>query len=195
MAPPRENIISVEKYFSMEEASEYKSEYYHGEIFAMTGASLNHNLIVSNLITALNNGLRESACFVFPGDMKIQVEEARHYTYPDVSVVCGDIEFAKGRNDTIVNPAVILEVLSATTQSYDRGDKFKAYRELGSLRDYILVDQYSHHVESFFRNESGRWELDEFDNINDSFKIRSVGVRLPLTDIYHRIQLQSSKGR
>ncbi|QTA86234.1 Uma2 family endonuclease [Desulfonema magnum] len=181
-------LISPEEYFAVEEAAQYKSEYYHGEIFAMTGASFNHNLIAMNLATRLHSALRDSSCFVFASDMKIQADEARHYVYPDVSVVCGDIEFLGNRDDIITNPVVIIEVLSESTQSYDRGDKFKAYRKIRSLRDYILVDQYACHVEYFFKNKAGRWELDEFETLEDSFNIRSVDVDLPLETIYYRVE-------
>lgn len=171
----------------MEESAEYKSEYYHGEIFAMTGASVSHNIITSNVITSLHIALRNSDCFVFPGDMKIQIDPAGHYAYPDVSVVCGEIEFAENRNDIIANPAVIIEVLSESTKDYDRGSKFKAYRNIRTLTDYILIDQYSYHIEHFFKNKSGKWELNEFDKLSDVFVLRSVDATLSLEDVYYRV--------
>ncbi len=190
MLQPERKYISPEEYFDMEEAAEYKSEYYHGEIFAMSGASHNHNMIAVNILASLYNSLRDSDCVVYPGDMKVQIEEAEHYVYPDVSVVCGDIEFAENRDDTVTNPVVIIEILSKSTKSYDKGDKFKSYRKISSLRDYILVDQYTCSVEHFYKNDAGKWALDEFEDLNESFKIRSVGAELSLNAIYYRIKVK-----
>jgi len=184
-----EKKISLEEYFETEQRAEFKSEYYHGEIFAMTGASIAHNLIVSNIITALNNALSDSPCFVFPGDIKVQVDPALHYTYPDVSVVCSDIEFAENRKDTIVNPVVIFEVLSQPARDYDRGSKFKEYRKIKSLKDYVLVDQYSIFIEHFYKNESGFWILNEFEHVNDSLNICSLNIDICLSKIYNKINL------
>lgn len=153
----------------------------------MTGASIAHNLIVSNIITVLNNSLSDSRCFVFPGDIKVQADFGLHYTYPDVSVVCNDIEFFENRNDTIVNPVVIFEVLSQSTKDYDRGSKFKAYRKIKSLKDYVLVDQYSIFIEHFYKNDSGFWILNEFEKVSDSLNIRSLNIDICLSKIYHRI--------
>ncbi len=187
MQQSAKKFISPEEYFAMEEAAEYKSEYYQGEIFAMSGASFNHNLIAMNVSGYLHNLLQDSACFVFTGDMKIQVNEDSHYTYPDTSIVCGDVEFAENRNDVIANPLVIFEILSDSTKDYDRGSKFTAYRNIASLKDYILVDQYSYHVEYFHKNEAGQWSLREFKNMNDMFKISSTDVELSLKTVYHRV--------
>ena len=186
--PQEKRLLSPREYFDGEETAEYRSEYYHGEIFAMTGASFNHNVIGGNIFASLHAKLRNSPCFVFAGDMKIQIEEDSHYAYPDLSIVCGDIKFGKNRNDIIENPIVIIEILSKSTKNYDRGDKFKSYRNIRSLRDYILIDQYACHVEHFFKNEAGRWELDEFENPDDSFGIRSVSLELSLKMIYERIE-------
>ncbi|MCP4351234.1 MAG: Uma2 family endonuclease [Desulfobacterales bacterium] len=182
-------FVSPEEYFDMEEAAEYKSEYYHGEIFAMSGASHNHNMIAVNILASLYNSLRDSGCVVYPSDMKVQIEKAEHYAYPDVSIVCGDIEFADNRDDTVINPVVIFEILSKSTKNYDKGDKFKSYRKISSLRDYILVDQYNCSVEYFYKNDAGKWTLDEFEELTESFKIRSVGAELSLNDVYYRAKL------
>lgn len=184
----KKQLFSPEEYFDMEEAAEYKSEYYHGEIFAMSGASLNHNIIAGNTFASLHGSLHDSGCIVFSSDMKIQVDEAEHYAYPDISVVCGDVEFANNRNDTITNPIVIFEVLSKSTMDYDRGSKFAAYRNISSLKDYILINQYTFHVEYFYKNKAGTWSLDEFKNPDDVFKIRSVDAELSLDTIYTRVK-------
>jgi len=189
MLQPKQEYISAEEYFAMEEYAEYKSEYYHGEIFAMAGASIHHNLIVSNVITALNNSLRGRDCFVFPSDIKVEVDRAKHYTYPDVTVVCGRIDFSTDRKDTVANPLIIFEILSESTADYDRGAKFRAYRKIPSLQNYITVDQYSCCVEHYYRNESGFWVLEEFDSVSDHVTFRSPDVKISLKDIYYRIEL------
>jgi len=183
-----EKFISHQEYFDMEEAAEYKSEYYHGEIFAMSGASFNHNVIAMNVSGYLHNLFQNSACFVFNSDMKTEIDKERHYTYPDISIVCGDVEFAENRNDTVANPLVIVEILSDSTKDYDRGSKFTAYRNIKSLKDYILIDQYDYHVEYFHKNESGQWSLSEFKNVNDTFKISSIDVELSMKKIYNRVK-------
>ncbi len=180
-------FVSHEDYFDLEETAEYKSEYYHGEIFAMTGASVAHNLIAMNTGAALHVALRDSDCVVFPPDIKARVDEARHYTYPDVTVVCGDIDYAGNRDDVISNPLVIIEILSESTKDYDRGSKFMAYRKIESLKDYLLIDQYARHVEYYSRVERNKWVLEEFKNMDAAIQIKSIGVALSLRDIYHRI--------
>ncbi|MCP4351389.1 MAG: Uma2 family endonuclease [Desulfobacterales bacterium] len=184
----KKQYFSPEEYFEMEEAAEYKSEYYHGEIFAMSGASFNHNIIAVNTLATIHGLLCDSGCIVFTSDMKIQVDEDRHYTYPDISIACGDIEFAENRNDTITNPVVIFEVLSESTMDYDRGSKFTAYQNISSLKDYILIDQYTCHVEYFHKNEAGKWSSTEFKNQNDKFKIKSLDIEIALDAIYNRVR-------
>ena len=181
--------IDVETYLLKEETAEIKNEYHNGEIFAMTGATHSHNLITVNISAALHSALHEKECFVYSGDMKIQVDPEKHYTYPDVSVICGDVAFAKGRRDTVANPIAIFEVLSEATRDYDRGSKFKAYRKISSLRDYVLIDQYSCSVEYFYKNESGQWSLLEFDQIHETCNIRSLDVNLPMATIYFKLDL------
>ena len=188
MPQPKQTDISPEAYLEMEEQAETKSEYFHGEIFAMTGASVRHNLIASNLIADLNNKLREKDCYVFPGDIKLQVDSANHYTYPDVSVVCGDIEYAENREDVIANPMAIFEILSKSTSDYDLGSKFKAYRNIPSLRDYIVIDQYSVFATHFHKNEAGQWTLKDFESLEDALPIRSLGLEMALKEIYRRIE-------
>ncbi|MCP4110856.1 MAG: Uma2 family endonuclease [Desulfobacteraceae bacterium] len=184
----KKQYFSPEEYFEMEEAAEYKSEYYHGEIFAMSGASLNHNIIVGNTFASLHSLLSDSDCTVFTSDMKIRVDEAMHYTYPDISIVCGDIEFAGNRDDTVSNPVVIIEVLSKSTKDYDKGSKFAAYQNIKSLKNYILIDQYMCNVEYFYKNKAGKWILDEYKNLDQTLKIRNPGIELPLKTVYNRVK-------
>ncbi len=185
LAKPKK--IAPEEYFELETASETKNEFCDGEIFAMTGASLRHNLIVSNIVTAFNNALRGKGCFVFPSDLKVEVDFDRHYVYPDVTVVCGEAETARGRNDVIANPRIVVEVLSRSTQDYDRGSKFKAYRNLPSLTDFVAADQYSPFVEHFRKEGPGLWTLRECSGLADSLVLSDFEIRIPLSDIYDRV--------
>jgi len=157
-------------------------------MFAMSGASFHHNVIAVNVVVALGNVLRNSDCFVFSSDMKIEIDEARHYAYPDVSVVCGNVEFAHRRNDTIVNPVLIIEVLSESTHEYDKCLKFKAYQNILSLKEYLLIDRYSCSVEYFFKDESGKWKSEKLDKPGDTLRLRSVDAELSLSEIYHRVK-------
>jgi Uma2 family endonuclease len=127
--------------------------------------------------------------------MKIQVDKAKHYVYPDVSIVCDTVEFSGERDDVVINPIVLFEILSAATKDYDRGSKFMAYRNVISLRDYILVDQYSFHVEHFQKNDNGQWVLDEYKSQSDAFIIKSLGVKLSLQNIYDRVKFEDHERR
>ncbi|QTA79483.1 Putative restriction endonuclease type II, DUF820 [Desulfonema limicola] len=182
--------ISSSEYFETEEQAEYKSEYYNGEIFAMTGASVNHNLICTNIIIALGTQLKEP-CLVFPSDIKVEIDPANHYVYPDISVVCGEIEYGAGRNDVITNPKVIFEILSRSTGNYDRGDKFVAYRSLVSLTDYILVNQYAVIIEHFTIKKPDLWELRVYRSFNDFMVIDSIDASIELKDIYKNIRIEN----
>ncbi|MEE4359106.1 MAG: Uma2 family endonuclease [Desulfococcaceae bacterium] len=182
--------ISAEEYFAMEETAFEKSEYYHGEIFAMSGASIHHNLIVANTIIAVGNALKDS-CFVFPSDIKVELDPGHHYAYPDISLVCGDIAFGQGRNDIITNPKVIIEVLSESTRNYDRGNKFAAYRQIQSLSDYILIDQYRVLAEHFTCKSRDNWELKICRSAKDILVLDSVGISLALKDVYKNIPLET----
>lgn len=193
MQKVRKTRIPPAAYFEMEEQAETKSEYYNGEIFAMTGASHRHNVISVNITAALHNRLQDRDCFIYGGDMKIEVAADAHYTYPDVSVVCGKPEFAGRRDDTFKNPLVIFEVLSASTRDYDRGSKFKAYRKIPSLQDYFLVDQYTVSVEHFYKDDSGGWHLEEFESRDAALLIRSLSVEIGLGEIYHRLEMGSDQ--
>ncbi len=186
--PKKKEFISVRDYLENEAFAEYKSEYFYGDIFAMSGASHNHNLIAMNIATRLHTELRDSDCFVYAGDMKVQVDLAGHYTYPDVTVVCGDISFVGTREDTIANPLVIFEILSESAQDYDRGSKFTAYRNILSLKDYVLADQYGYHVEHFSKDNSGRWILAEYKGTCDKFQLISVATELSSDRIYDRVK-------
>jgi Uma2 family endonuclease len=187
MFQEEQKYFSPEEYLALEEAAEFKSEYYQGEIFAMVGASVNHNRIVRNLLVALAEYLAAKPCEAFASDMRLLVKENGLYTYPDVMVVCGKLEFAEGRTDTLTNPTVIFEVLSKSTQDYDRGGKFALYRPIETFQDYVLVDQHCLQVEHFHRLEDGRWILQEFKAPEAEVLLDSIGVTIPLSRMYHKV--------
>lgn len=191
MVAKPQKYYSPEEYLTLEETAEYRSEYYRGEIFAMAGGSANHNRIAGNIYLGLRETLEGKPCEAFITDMRLHVKKNSLYTYPDVMVVCGRIEYVKGRTDTLTNPVVIIEVLSESTQAYDRGAKFELYRAIESLQDYVLVDQARVHVEYFHKLEDGRWLLAEFNELDAVLRLEAVEVELPLSRVYQRVEWES----
>jgi Uma2 family endonuclease len=176
------------EYLALERNAEFKSEYIDGEIIAMSGASREHNLVGGNIFAFLHAQLRGRSCEVYFNDMRLGVDLARHYTYPDVAVVCGEPEFADDQFDTLLNPTVLVEVLSPSTEDYDRGRKFARYRALGTLVDYVLVAQDQMHVEHFTR-DGMRWTLTELGEPDAVLDLPSIGCHLTLAEIYERVKL------
>jgi Uma2 family endonuclease len=178
-------MYSEKEYLELERDAEYKSEYYRGEIFAMAGAGHNHNRIVENLSGECYIAFKGKSCQTFSSDMRLHIPQNGLYTYPDLLVVCGKIEFAEDNDDTIVNPSAIIEVLSKTTSAYDRGDKFHLYRSIPTLMEYVLVDSLSISVEVFRKNEDGTWLLaKETENIEEQITLTNFDLQLKLSDIY-----------
>ena len=176
---------TVEEYLAFERSSEEKHEYYAGEIFAMSGASREHNLIVTNTVVSLGSQLRGRPCEVYPSDMRIKVSAIK-YTYPDVSVVCDEPQFMDGEFDTLLNPTFIVEVLSSSTENYDRGKKSEHYRTLESLQEYVLIAQNEVHVEHYIR-ASGKWVLTEAKTLEAAIELPSIGCKLLLADVYDKV--------
>lgn len=186
--PQQKPKMSPEEYLEFERASKIKHEYFDGEIFAMTGAGVNHNRISSNINYSLRNQLNDRPCDVFLNDMRVKVQKIDKYVYPDVVVVCGDLELEDQEFDTLLNPIVIIEILSNSTEIYDRGKKFAHYRLIPSLQEYILVSQYHCQVEQFVRGDDGVWRLFEpYTEMEERFKIEAVDCELSLSDIYFRV--------
>lgn len=175
---------TIEEYLEMEETSLEKHEYYQGEIFAMSGPKVTHNIIAGNLHGELFNILKGSSCRPFNSDQRIHIEKNTLFTYPDISIVCNDILTRNNDDWNILNPTVIIEVLSPSTKNYNRGEKFRLYRDIVTLKEYILVDSEAINIETFFINEHGNWELLEYKNIEQTLLIRSIQVSLALKDIY-----------
>ncbi|USJ28853.1 Uma2 family endonuclease [Dyadobacter chenhuakuii] len=180
-------MYSEQEYLELEREAEYKSEYYQGEIFAMAGASPNHNRIMANLSGEIYMALKGRSCQNFSSDMRLHIPQNGLYTYPDIIILCGKPEFSQNDKDTLINPSVIIEVLSKSTSAYDRGDKFRLYRSIPTLTDYILVDSLSISVEVFRKNEDGTWLLNsEINNINERITLTNINVQIELKDVYAR---------
>ena len=188
MSSQPKTFLSEAEYLELERQAERKSEYFQGEMFLMAGASRRHGLIVANLVAELRQQLKQKACEVYPGDLRVRVTPTGLYTYPDVVVVCPEMQFADDREDTVLNPTVIIEVLSDSTRDYDRGRKFQHYRTLPSLLEYLTVAQDSTHVEQWTRQADNRWLLSEFAGIGQTIELASIGCVLPLAEIYDKVE-------
>jgi phenylacetic acid degradation protein/carnitine operon protein CaiE len=180
--------FTVDEYFAVEEMATSRHEYYKGDIFAMAGASPDHNRIVFNLTLLLGTKLKDSSCEIFPADQRVCVEANSLFTYPDLTIVCGTPVFYKDDNMNLTNPSVIIEVLSPSTGYYDRGDKFKLYQELSCLQEYILVDSRSISVEQYCKNAGGSWAARMFGQLTDRLSVKTVDAGLLLEDIYRNVR-------
>ena len=185
--------VSPEEYLVLERQAEIKSEYLDGEMFAMSGVTREHSTVVINLTTEVNTQFMDRPCEVHGPDMRVKVSPTGLYTYPDVVVVCGEPEFEDEHRDTLINPQVIIEVLSKSTESYDRGKKFAHYRALESLREYLLVSQTECRVERFSRQGDGTWLFSENTHPDSSMELSSVTCRLSLSRIYHKVDFERAK--
>lgn len=188
MEDPKKKYLTPEEYLAAEAVSEIKHDYYQGEIFAFAGATVNHNQIVSNLSAALHGAFQNRNCRVFSNDMRLWINSQNLFTYPDIVAICGKLEFYENRNDTITNPHLIAEVLSESTQDYDRGQKFMFYRAIESLREYLVIDQYSIHVEHYSKGKDNHWVLTDYNNLEDTISIPAIDFSISLTDIYDKVE-------
>lgn len=179
--------FTPQEYLALERKSETRNEYYNGEIFAMAGASREHNLTVANLLRDIGNQLEDRPCESYPSDMRVFIEATGLYTYPDVSVVCGEPRFQDREVDTLLNPTVIVEVLSPSTEAYDRGDKFRHYRRIDSLREFVLISQDRMMVERYTR-QGKDWVLSDRTDPDQVLKLVSIGCQIPLDRIYAKIK-------
>jgi Uma2 family endonuclease len=186
--------LTPQEYLARERRAETKSEYLRGEVFAMSGASRKHNLIATNVAGELRQRLRERPCEVYQGDMRVRVSPTGLYTYPDVTVVCGEPEFEDAEVDTLLNPKVLVEVLSPTTADYDRGGKFTHYRRLRSLHEYVLISQDRPLVEHYVRQGQDEWLLTEQSSLPDTLVLPSIQCQLPLSEIYLKVRFAPEEG-
>jgi Uma2 family endonuclease len=179
--------MTEEEYLLFETEATERHEYYQGEVFAMAGGSVEHARIMMNASREISQRLKGKRCEAFGSDLRVHVDAAGLYTYPDISIICGDIKRHKGRKDTVTNPAVLIEVLSPDTERYDRGQKFDFYREIPSLKEYILISSTRVKAEHFQRQESGQWLLTIYSEPDETLQIQSIGAGIPLSEIYDRV--------
>jgi len=177
-----------EEYLALERKAEHRSEYFAGEIFAMSGASEQHNLIAGNVFAALHAQFRGRPCRAYMSDMRVKVSPTGLYTYPDVVALCDEPQFDDEQKDTLLNPTIIIEVLSPSTEAYDRGGKFGHYRKLASLAEYVLISQEEPHVEHYVRQPDNQWLLSEASNLQDTISLPSLNCALLLADVYDKVE-------
>jgi Uma2 family endonuclease len=182
--------VTEEQYLALDRAAEFRSEFLDGEIIAMSGGSMRHSALQINLAGEVRLALRGTPCRAFNTDLRVRVSPSM-YTYPDLTIVCGKPLAADGQQDILLNPTVIFEVLSPSTEYYDRGLKFRRYREIESLTDYILVDQDQTRIEQFTRADASTWTLHDYQRPDEALLIPSIGVSLPLAAIYEGIEFPS----
>lgn len=181
--------LTPEQYLAIERKAEYRSEYVDGEMVAMTGASRRHNLIAFNLAREIGQQLKGRPCEGYTSDMRVRIPSSRLCTYPDVVVVCGEPRFEDEHVDTLLNPTVIIEVLSQSTELYDRGRKFAFYRSLESLAEYLLVAQDEYRVEQYVKQADGRWLLSDYRSLDDVVELPSIECKLAVREIYDKVAL------
>ena len=181
-------FLTPEQYLEIERLAERKSEYRQGEMFAKAGAGESHNLLVMNTAFQIFSQLRSSACRTYSNDMRVRVSATALYTYPDIVVVCGVPQFLDGRRDTLLNPTLIVEVLSPSTEAYDRGRKFEHYQSIDSLQQYLLVASERIHADLFTRKPGGQWLLTSAGSIEDAVDLESLGCRISLRDSYDKVE-------
>ncbi len=188
IALPEKAYFSPEEYLEWEAHQEIKHEYINGEVFAMTGGTLSHNAIAVNLTTALKNSLRRGPCRVYMADAKLGISESGPFHYPDVMVTCDERD--RDARQVIYHPCLIVEVLSPTTEGYDRGKKFINYRRIDTLREYILISAEEIQIECFRLNNQGRWELESYTE-GDTFSLESVNFHCTISEIYEDVVFAS----
>jgi Uma2 family endonuclease len=188
MGSPARSFITPQEYLARERKATYKSEYLNGQVFAMSGASPQHVIVTGNLFASLHLQTSRKGCQVYNSDMRVRVEGSNLYTYPDVSVVCGKARFDETDLDVLLNPVLIAEVLSPSTERYDRVGKFSMYSGITSLREYVLVSQSSVKVERYLRSPGGKWLLTEALHLKDAIKLASAPAVLKVRDLYRQIE-------
>lgn len=193
-AMPKPEPTTEAEYLALEIASEHRHEFIDGEIRAMVGASEPHSAIASSLSFLLYSGLRDKPCRVYQGDMRVRISAAGNYVYPDLVVVCGEAQFQEDEGSaTLLNPTLIVEVLSPSTEAVDRGSKFHNYQMLPSVQDYVLVAQATPRLECFSRGASGTWVLTPAEGLDAAMTLPSVGLTLALAEVYEQVEFTPSQ--
>jgi Uma2 family endonuclease len=185
--PDPSRRLTEAEYLAIERAAEFKSEFFEGEMFAMAGGTPQHSLIATNLAREFGVRLKSSHCVPYNADLRIKIKATELYTYPDLSVICGPLQFAEGTNDTVVNPTLLVEVLSDSTEGYDRGKKFEHYRQIPTLREYLLASQKEPRIEQFIRQADGRWLLNEALGLEVKLELPSLRISISLGEVFDKV--------
>ncbi len=181
--------FTLEEYLEFEKESEEKHEFYKGEIFAMAGAGARHNVIFSNLFVSIGSLLKGKPCKPYGSDLRIHVAQNSLFTYPDISIICSDIIPSSLDKDTATSPTVLIEILLPSTHNYDRGGKFRLYRDIPTLKEYILIESESIRIESFRLNPQNHWELEEYKSLTETFQMPCMNISIPVKEIYEGTKL------
>ncbi len=180
--------ISPEEYLNIERRATCRSEYVHGEMFAMAGATRQHNRISSNVVSEINQRIKSRDCNIYSSEFRVHVPSTGYFTYPDIVITCGNEEFTDDHNDVLVNPLVIMEILSDSTAAIDRGRKFEQYRELPSFVEYLLIEQRAPRIEQYLLHDSQEWLYRDIRGIDGQVRIEAIDCTLLLCDIYHKVE-------
>ncbi len=186
-----QRLYTPQEYLELEIDSEERHEYIDGEIVPMVGGMPNHNLIIGNFYASLNFALKRQPYLVFVTDQRLWIPQKRIYTYPDVMVVQGELQLQEGRKDTITNPVIIAEVLSNSTEAYDRSKKFAAYRTIPTFQEYLLIEQYSMHVERYYKTDLNQWIFSEYDSEETILTLNTVTFEISLADLYDKVDFEA----
>ena len=182
--------MTADEYLEWERKQEYKHEFAAGEIIDMEGASVKHNLILSNIIVSVGSNLKGKDCNIYPSDLRVFVKAKESYFYPDATIVCGDLDLSDDKKDTVKNPSVIFEILSPSTEDYDIGRKFFFYMQIESLKEYILIDSLTSHIRVGRRQADNAWKFEEIFALEAMLHINSIGFSVELKEIYEGIKMQ-----
>jgi Uma2 family endonuclease len=193
-APQTTHRLTEAEYLAIERAAETKSEFFDGEMFAMAGGTRRHSKICTNIAAEFTNKLRDHRCQPFNTDLRVKIEASGLYTYPDLSVVCGEDHHVDKEMDTLTNPTVIVEVLSDSTEGYDRGKKFEHYRQISSLQEYILVSQSGPRLEQFLRQANNEWLLREAFGLNATLTLPSLEITISLAEVFRNVKFGPEPG-
>ncbi|MFN7937939.1 MAG: Uma2 family endonuclease [Bryobacteraceae bacterium] len=193
MASQPKHLLTAQQYLEIEADSTLKHEFYYGEMFDMAGGTVNHALIARNLLLAVSAKLAGTDCQAIPSDLRLCIDPASHFTYPDMMIICGEIQLLSGRNDTVVNPVAIFEVLSISTAAHDRGAKFHGYQRISTLREYFLLSQDEVLIEKFERQHEGKWLLSNHQGLNALVPVLSTRGEVALSDIYAGIRFPGAQ--
>lgn len=195
MSAETKRRYTLKEYLALERESDERLEFWNGEIFAMSGGTLGHERVMRNAYDSLRANLEASTCEVFASNMQIKVPSAPPYRYADGSVVCGKVEVERFNGvDLLLNPVLIYEVLSPSTEAYDRGDKFTHYKSIESLREYLLIAQHRPHVTHYVRQQDGSWSYSEINGLDGTVYLPSLGITLKLSDVYQNVEFESDSG-